>query len=73
MPAFLTALKEKNLEKVNLVMDKLYIGANMYTVETLNRLPPYLRPANLATKSNDAAVWFYRSASIFSQSQLQRF
>ncbi len=54
-------------------MDKLYIGANMYTVETLSRLPPYLRSENLATKSNDAVVWFYRSASTFSNHNLRAF
>ncbi len=73
MSAFLAALKEKNLGKVNLVIDKLYIGANMYTFETLNRLPPYLRPENLATKSNDTAVWFYRSASTFSNHNIKGF
>ncbi len=45
----------------------------MYTLVTLNRPPHYLRPENLATKSNDAAVWFYRSASTFSNHSVRAF
>jgi ribA/ribD-fused uncharacterized protein len=66
LPVFLAAKKDKNLGKVNLVMDKLYINNVLYTADTVHRLPVNLKPENLATHSNNSAVWFWRRASVFS-------
>ncbi len=68
LPVYLAALKLPDSERprVNLVMDRLYIGSDMYTVETIRNLPSHLQPENLSTKSNETAVWFWRRESPFS-------
>ncbi len=66
MPVYLAALRDRHYGKVSLVVDKLFINGNMYTVNNLHQLPPPLRLENIATKSNDDAVWFWRRESPFS-------
>ncbi len=66
LPVFLTAKKDKTLGKVNLVVDKLYINNALYTADTVHRLRVKFKPENLATQSNDNAIWFWRRASAFS-------
>ncbi len=44
------AAKQNSDLKAKLVVDKLYINGSMHSVETINRLPPFLLPQNLATR-----------------------
>lgn len=67
LPSYLAAKRDPEYKKkVKLVIDKMYLKGTQITVDTLSRLPVHLRPENLATKSNDQAVWFWNKASVFS-------
>jgi ribA/ribD-fused uncharacterized protein len=65
MPIFKAAKRDKDL-KVSLVIDKLFINNTLYTVETLDRLPDKIKPENLATRTEENIVCFYRKESGFS-------
>ena len=48
------------LKKPSLVIDSV-----QYKVDTLDKLPTHLHPANLATKTSEKAVLFYANDSYF--------
>ena len=64
LPVFLAAKRDKTLGNVSLVMDKLYINKNLYTSDTIHRLPLHLRPENLATRQNDTGGVNHHSPTI---------
>lgn len=68
MPIFLAAKKmpEYKQRKPKLVIDKLYLHGQMYTVETIHRLPPHLLPENIATKTTGNITLFWRKESFMS-------
>lgn len=74
MPVFIAAINDTvhNL-KVSMPVDKLYINSETYTWDTLDRVPNFLKPANTATRSNEAAVWFWRKESPFSNHHMSGF
>ncbi len=73
IPIYREALKDKSLGKVALVNDTLYINTEKYTVDTLHRVPTHLKPEHTATRSNEAAVWFWRKESPFSNHHACKF
>ena len=59
------AAKESN-HKTRLIVDKLILDGQSYTVNTLNNLPPDLQSAHLSTKIMDKAVLFHGKNSFLS-------
>ena len=49
--------------KVSLVVDRLYINGDVYTIDTLFKLPPHLQPEKISTPSSDDTVVFFTKAS----------
>ncbi len=66
LPIFLAAKKQPGITNVRLVVDKLYLNGEMYTVETIKNLPEMLRPENLATRKNGDYTLFWRKESFLS-------
>lgn len=76
MPVFLAALNDtthKPKLRVAMPVDKLYINNETYTVDTLHRVPDFLKPENTSTRKNDKAVWFWRKESPFSNHHMSGF
>ena len=63
MPIFLSAKKSNAFTSVKLVVDRLYINGQQYTVETIHQLPAELQPEALATRSSNNVTLFYRKES----------
>lgn len=69
MPVFKEVVRDREnfpvgqKPRVALVVDKLFINTEMYTIDTLDRLPERYKLANITTKSNDLAVWFWGQGS----------
>jgi ribA/ribD-fused uncharacterized protein len=57
---------KNNQQKTRLIADKLIIDGQRFTVETLEKLPSHLQPANLSTKILDNAVLFFGKESYLS-------
>lgn len=62
---FFKAAKDLN-KKASLVANKLYIENQLYTVDTLDKLPQELQPGTLAVRESDTAVLFYGRDAVFS-------
>ena len=60
MPIFLAEKKSKSFTNVKLAVDRLYINGQLFTIETLDRLPSELRPETLATRQDGEIMWFFR-------------
>ena len=61
-PVFQSAMKMDNLN-ASLVADKLFINRQMYTTETLHRLPEGLRLENTSLRIEKDICFFYNRAS----------
>ena len=61
LPIRRVALQEKL--KVNMSGDKLYINGQLYITETVDRLPPNLRPENLAHREIENHLFFCSNSS----------
>ena len=57
---------KKNNHKAKMIADKLIIDGVQYKVDTLDKLPTHLQPANLATKISEKAILFYGKDSYLS-------
>ena len=56
--------------KARVIVDKLILDGEAYTVDTLDQLPDHLQPAKVYTPSNETAVCFFTSASPLSNHYL---
>ena len=63
-PAF-KAAKDKNL-KAKLVIDKLIIEGQKYTVNSMDKLPKHLQTSKISIRRTDKAALFYGENACFS-------
>ena len=61
-PIYKAALSKPNI-KASLVSDRLYINHQLYTVDTLHRLPECLHLENISLKTEEDTVFFYNRSS----------
>lgn len=66
MPFLLAARRSEKVTSCSLKIDKLYINKKQYSVQTMDKIPDFLRPENSSTITTEETVVFASKFSIFS-------
>ncbi len=72
LPIFLETKKDKDLN-AKMVVDKLYINNQVYTVDTIKNLPEVLQPEHSANKTNGEITLFWNKDSFLTNFNLSKF
>ena len=66
LPIFLAAKRSTQINSCALTLDRLYINNKLFTVETINQIPEFLKPENSHIISTDSTVVFSSKYAVFS-------